>query len=121
MWSSRRQEANCPLCISQGQPLILISLNRDRGSLLATLQAENPELQVQSRSWDDVVEVMEEAEAEYELKGSKNKARRLLRNGETVAKVLQSLAEFIPDEKGLSVLRGGIVLLCSVSVPAISY
>lgn len=83
--------------------------------LLSSLEAEDPQLKLQSRSWEEMVKAMEDAEAEYALQGSNSKVRSFFRNGDLYAKALKGMSEMIPDEKGLSVLRGGVVFLCSVS------
>ncbi|KAF3762780.1 hypothetical protein M406DRAFT_333151 [Cryphonectria parasitica EP155] len=56
-------------------------------------------------SWQDVLELISNAEEQYKDKGEKNKARRALRKGQDVANVLNGLVELIPDEHGLGVLR----------------
>lgn len=94
---------------------ILTELFRDVNDLFTSIEAENPELKLQGRSWEDVIGAIQKAEPEYEAKRSKNKMRGFLRDNDSLARALQGMAEFIPDEKGLSVLRGGLVFMFSGS------
>ncbi|KAK8034170.1 hypothetical protein PG993_009165 [Apiospora rasikravindrae] len=62
---------------------------------------------VQRCSWEDVLASMEQAVAEDETKTRHNRARALLRNRPLIV-TLQSLTNMIPDQDGLSVMRGGL-------------
>lgn len=58
-------------------------------------------------SWAEVMVSMEEACSEYKKKAKGDKIRAMQRN-RAVAATLQSLGEMIPEQDGLSVLRGGL-------------
>lgn len=58
-------------------------------------------------SWAQMMASMEEASQQYKAKGDNNKLRMMQRN-RAVAATLQSLADMIPEQNGLSVLRGGL-------------
>lgn len=68
-------------------------------------------------SWSDVLELIRNAEAQYEGTGDKNRLRRRLRRGQDVAVVLNGLVELIPDEHGLGVLRVALSKLFTVGSP----
>ncbi|KAK7935964.1 hypothetical protein PG985_001459 [Apiospora marii] len=58
-------------------------------------------------SWEDVLASMEQAVTEDESKAQHNRARALVRNRPVII-TLQSLTNMIPDQDGLSVMRGGL-------------
>ncbi|KAK7963481.1 hypothetical protein PG996_008828 [Apiospora saccharicola] len=58
-------------------------------------------------SWEDVLASMEQAVTQDETKIRRNRARALLRNRPVIV-TLQSLTNMIPDQDGLSVMRGGL-------------
>ncbi|KAJ4386436.1 hypothetical protein N0V93_009332 [Gnomoniopsis smithogilvyi] len=62
-------------------------------------------------SWKDVLDVISNAKAQYELKAESNKTRWALRHGSNAAAILQSLTELIPDESGLGILRASLSML----------
>ncbi|KAI1329097.1 hypothetical protein F5Y16DRAFT_133499 [Xylariaceae sp. FL0255] len=59
----------------------------------------------QDCSWDQVLEAMENAKNEHE---SRNKGLRSLPRNRAIVRTLHSLADTIPDQNGLSVVRGGL-------------
>jgi hypothetical protein len=65
-------------------------------------------------SWDDVLDSLQIASKEYEIKTKESRMKRVLRN-KAIVITLGSLADTIPDQDGLSVLRGGLKLVFSVS------
>lgn len=67
------------------------------------------------QSWNDVLELIKDAEDQCFEKCKGSWFRRNLRRGEDVAAVLQNLTEMIPEEYGLGVLRGGLSMLFTVS------
>lgn len=71
----------------------------------------------QECGWDEVLECIDIAKASYDEKGKKSKVRAWSRNADTTAGFLESLAGIIPDEKGLSVLRQGLVIIFQASHP----
>lgn len=56
------------------------------------------------------------AKASYDDKAKANRARAWSRNANATADCLKSLADMIPDEKGLSVLRQGLVIVFQVKL-----
>lgn len=74
----------------------------------------------QECGWDDVLDCIAAAKASYDDKGTKNKVRAWSRNADTTADFLKSLAGIIPDEKGLSVLRQGLVIIFQVTPQALA-
>lgn len=64
-------------------------------------------------SWDDVLDSMESARTEHSTKSDKNKLRAVPRN-RAIVTTLHSLCEMIPEQDGLSVLRGGLKLVFGV-------
>lgn len=65
-------------------------------------------------SWDGVLKLIQDAEAQYKSKGDKSRFRRFLRQGQDVSVVLNGLVELIPDEYGLGILRAGLSMLFTV-------
>ena len=74
----------------------------------------------QGCGWEDVLNCISMAKASYDEKGRSNKARAWSRNADATADVLKSLTCMIPDEKGLSVLRQGLVIIFQVTPQALS-
>jgi hypothetical protein len=70
--------------------------------------------ELQSFSWEDVMKTIDEAKAEYAAKATKSKGRAALRSRPAM-KTLHVLTNVIPEEKGLSALRGGLTLTFKVS------
>ncbi len=67
--------------------------------------------------WQDVVDAIETAKAQDQAKADKSllgMRARLRKSGPEIA-VLDSLTAMIPDQNGLSVLRGGLTTLFKVS------
>jgi hypothetical protein len=64
-------------------------------------------------SWQDVLESIDIARGEYDLKMLKNGTLCMQRN-RALAVSLELLADMIPDQDGLSVLRGGLKFLFKV-------
>lgn len=68
----------------------------------------------QGCGWEDVLNCIDTAKALYDEKGKKSKVRAWVRRADTTAGALKSLAGMIPDEKGLSILREGLVFVFQV-------
>lgn len=68
--------------------------------------------------WEDVLNCIAIAKMSYDDKGKGNKIRAWSRNAGTTVDFLKSLAGMIPDEKGLSVLRQGLVIIFQVILQA---
>ncbi|KAL2760258.1 hypothetical protein ACRALDRAFT_2024281 [Sodiomyces alcalophilus JCM 7366] len=62
-------------------------------------------------TWDEVLDHMEAAQSVYTARASGNPIRTALRHGRVIGETLGPLAEMIPEEDGLSVLRGGLVFI----------
>ncbi|KAK0624115.1 hypothetical protein B0T14DRAFT_565417 [Immersiella caudata] len=60
-----------------------------------------------TNSWDEVLDSIEAARDEYERKMGKSRLRAIPRN-QVVVTTLQGLTEMIPEQDGLSILRGGL-------------
>ncbi|KAK4449013.1 hypothetical protein QBC34DRAFT_101728 [Podospora aff. communis PSN243] len=63
-----------------------------------------------SNSWDEVLNSIEAAREEYEKKTGKGRLRAIPRS-QVVVTTLHGLTEMIPEQEGLSVLRGGLKLI----------
>ena len=68
-------------------------------------------------SWDDVLGSIEETRVEYERKAGKNRLRAIPRSP-VIVTTLHGLTEMIPEQDGLSILRGGLKLIFGVRKPA---
>jgi hypothetical protein len=64
-------------------------------------------------SWDEVLDSIYVAKSEYEGKTSSQILRAIPRNSVLVG-ALRSLADMIPDQDGLSVMRGGMKYIFEV-------
>lgn len=71
---------------------------------------------VQACSWDDLLESMLSAKNEYEVKMSKGKTFSSPKSRIVIA-TLHSLTDMIPDQNGLSVMRGGLRYIFEVIPP----
>lgn len=71
--------------------------------------------------WEDVLNCIAIAKASYDGKGKGSKVRAWSRNADTTVDFLKSLAGIIPDEKGLSVLRQGLVIIFQVFNQALAH
>jgi hypothetical protein len=67
----------------------------------------------QNCSWDDVLSSLDEALDAYDSKSANSKARKMARS-RTILATLESLAQLIPEENGLSILRGGLTMVLKV-------
>ncbi len=67
----------------------------------------------QDCSWDQVLDSMESAKKECEVRAQGSKLRVLPRN-RAIVQTLYSLADTIPDQNGLSVVRGGLKTIFEV-------
>lgn len=78
----------------------------------------DPTLNLDGSSWEDVLGYVrgyvDNARSTYEAKVDNSKIRRLARAGESTANIGKRLAEVIPDEKGLRVLRAGLSYMFQV-------
>ncbi|KAH7375239.1 hypothetical protein B0T11DRAFT_323291 [Plectosphaerella cucumerina] len=74
---------------------------------LLLIDAEMAEASYENCSWQEVLDSMESATAQYGAKAESNRLRALPRNKAT-AVTLESMTDMIPEESGLGVLRGGL-------------
>ena len=65
-------------------------------------------------SWAEVLKYIEDAKKTYAAKADNNPIRRFIRGGDAVAGILERMTDFIPDEKGLSVLKGALAFIFQV-------
>jgi hypothetical protein len=65
-------------------------------------------------SWEDVLDYIQSSEMAYNAKAEKSWIRNWVRNSKVTAENLKIGVELIPDEKGLSVLRGGLCFMFDV-------
>jgi hypothetical protein len=86
---------------------------------LEELASADPGLYNRFCSWQDVVYAIEEAKGEDNAKGERSffgkHLRAPLRRSAPVIATLDSMTNMIPDQNGLSILRGGLVTVFKVS------
>lgn len=85
-----------------GEPELVSDIEEGRYGWDVVLQAR-----------DAVLDKMDSARNGYNRAG-KNPFRRLARDGATIVATLQPLLDMIPDEDGLSVLKGGLGFIFKV-------
>lgn len=115
----------CQLDVCVARPLAVGVEPQNRGAnnsiTTRSTDSENQEstdileLKFQSCSWDDVLESMLVAKNHHDGKGETSKMRSALRN-RTIIVTLQSLTNMIPDQYGLSVMRGGLKYVFDVGL-----
>ncbi|KAL7918094.1 hypothetical protein ACQKWADRAFT_305095 [Trichoderma austrokoningii] len=91
-----------------------VPINRkieDLSNAITSLQTGNSTTIPQEASWRDVFDCIGEAKKTYEKKAEDNRFRGWIRNGDIAVGILERLSEAIPDEKGLSVLKTGLVFI----------
>jgi hypothetical protein len=71
-------------------------------------------------TWEDIIDAMDSARTSYISKGERNMARRVLRHGAALEVVFEPLLGLIPDQYGLNIIRGGLVVLFKVIAAVIS-
>lgn len=69
---------------------------------------------VEDCSWTDVLQSMQNASSEYRAKSESNRLRAAQRD-KSIAMTLLSLTEMIPEQDGLSILRGGLSTIFKVT------
>jgi hypothetical protein len=102
-----------------GARLVLAKTPHDEGSQQpGTVSARGQEtemvLHAGESSWTEVLDSMQVARQEYDDKAGKSKFRDVHAN-KSILKTLEALTEMIPDQDGLSVLKGGLKAVFSVS------
>ncbi len=87
-------------------------------AVLQDAESVDPSIPSGYSRWQDVLDAMEAARAHDQAKADKSAFRARLRKSAPDIAVLESLAEIIPDQDGLSVLRCGLATLFKVSQPS---
>ncbi|KAH8901253.1 hypothetical protein GQ53DRAFT_814720 [Thozetella sp. PMI_491] len=64
-----------------------------------------------SWGWQEVLNELEKARDSYNEKGNRIFARRMFRNGSGISRNVMPLLEGIPDENGLGILKGGLIII----------
>jgi hypothetical protein len=83
-------------------------------TFLCEVNVKDTDCNYQGCSWDEVLTSIDQAIDAYNEKGKKSKFRKVGRNSAIVS-TLESLAQVVPEGKGLSVLRGGLSMIFKVS------
>lgn len=81
------------------------------------LTAKQPlEFDVKRCTWDDVLDERARALEEYNAngRGGKNIVRRIMRKAGDLTPAISPWLDLLPDEKGMSVLHGGLTLIFNV-------
>ncbi|KEZ45104.1 hypothetical protein SAPIO_CDS2536 [Scedosporium apiospermum] len=89
--------------------LKLSRTSSDLEEILNNWETIEPGMEPQPCRWEDVMAAIETAKETYAMKAT-NKGRAVLRNMATI-KTLQALSQVVPEQDGLSVLRGGLTLV----------
>ncbi len=84
-------------------------------SVLRDVEGVDSNLASRSNCWQDVVNAIEAAKTQDSAKAEKSSMRARLRKLGPEISMLESLATMIPDQNGLSVLRGALVTMFKVS------
>lgn len=71
-------------------------------------------------SWSNVFEELSHAKSAYDEKATKNPIRRCFRHGSGMHRNLKPLAEAIPQENGLGLIKGGLQIVLNVSTGCIA-
>ena len=83
--------------------------------VLQNQQRVDSDAKLRSCSWEDVMGAIDMAKTKYATKADKNKGRAFIRNRPAM-RTIHALCNVIPEENGLSVLRGGLMLTFKVSL-----
>lgn len=86
----------------------------DLETVLASARQLDPSFDWKGCTWDDLIGQIDAAIEVDRRKGDNNRIRRVARNASADVKMLKSLISIIPDEKGLSILRGGLSIIFQV-------
>ncbi|KAF2440888.1 hypothetical protein P171DRAFT_523914 [Karstenula rhodostoma CBS 690.94] len=86
-------------------------ITQELETVLASAQQFDPSFDLKACTWDDLLCHID-ASIELDAQKSKNnRLRRAVRNANADVQMLNSLVSIIPDEKGLSLLRGGLSII----------
>ncbi|KAJ4301332.1 hypothetical protein N0V90_003424 [Kalmusia sp. IMI 367209] len=86
-------------------------LTQELETVLASSQQLDPNFDIKGCTWEDLLNHINTAICLDEEKGKNSKIRGSIRNAKADLVFLNSLTSLIPDEKGLSVLRGGLSII----------
>ncbi|KAI0813195.1 hypothetical protein GGR55DRAFT_561743 [Xylaria sp. FL0064] len=75
------------------------------------LQHNKHEFNSKSSTWQGVLEQLDNATTIYQEKARRNPARATIRKGEAIARNLVPMLEAIPNDNGLGLLKGGLLVL----------
>ena len=67
-----------------------------------------------SVSWQEVFKELEDAKTLYQEKGDRNSLRRSMRNGGLINQTAIPLLEGIPQDDGLGLIKGGLLIIFNV-------
>lgn len=118
---SNQQQATTKT-MSMGDILIPKASDRSDRALNTTLETSEDREDVilaynhNGISWDDVLKSIQDANEEYLTKSEKNTPKNVYNGHKNKALImtLHSLTDMIPDQDGLSVMRGGLKLIFKV-------
>ncbi|PVH94902.1 hypothetical protein DM02DRAFT_618276 [Periconia macrospinosa] len=80
-------------------------------NVLTATQKLNPTLDIIGCTWEDLLQQIDAAVETDEAKSRKSKLRNGFRSSKSDIQFLNSLLSVIPDEKGMSLLRGGLSVI----------
>lgn len=69
-----------------------------------------------TQTWEDVIRQLDDAETMYQAKGESSMIRRGMRHGQTISRTMLPLLEAIPNEKGLGLIKGGLLVIFNVNL-----
>ncbi|GAP86571.1 hypothetical protein SAMD00023353_2001770 [Rosellinia necatrix] len=81
------------------------------GAINHYFQQNKQEFSSESTTWQGVLEELDGATAMYHEKVRGNPARATLRRGDTIARTLIPILESIPNDNGLGLLKGGLLVI----------
>jgi hypothetical protein len=84
-----------------------------------TKDASASSLNVEKCTWQDVCDLAQMAEREYNRQDANSRARWTRKKGVSLAYNLLPLKSLFPDEYGLSVVAGGLSLILTVGTSSL--
>ncbi|MGI4851483.1 MAG: hypothetical protein ACRYGR_06030 [Janthinobacterium lividum] len=89
-------------------------LGRELEYALQAAEAFEASLDLDNVSFDVDLQTVHDARDDYHAKAEKHRSRAWMRDGKELADILNAMTAMIPDEKGLSVLKGGLAFIFRV-------
>jgi len=86
--------------------------------MLGSASAQHPGMEIDG-TWEGLQNFIDDAIQKYEKKATINPIRGWLRKSKANLQILSALVPMVPDEKGMSVLKGGLTFVLKVRSPAI--